>query len=344
MSEDSKSKGKVILGFIGCFIFFASFIIWIFIGCYGFFGTYEGLLGGSMLYGLKAEINIAFWLCVFPIVPVSFLYELIFGILYIARSKDKKFKKASGIFALAILLFLVTPCVFWEIRYQAKAISDSTSIRAYLKDTYGETAAREAKIRIDEFDKDYPHYLISTPVLAKGDAFELHYSEFNGRYQDNLENHINWGAEGFNESFNSYLDGKYHLPSNMHFEASFDGADLGNYHYGDDYTVFFPSAKYRIGKIYVDTDYADSNTLENIPVEIYENYYPLFEDYVEDCFIIIVRIKGKEAMSIQVDKPFYGNYYRATATFYAYKDFSSLNFLNGTVFIDEIGKTVVAIL
>lgn len=48
-------------------------------------------------------------------------------------------------------------------------------------------------------------------------------------------------------------------------------------------------------------------------------------------------------MSIQVDKPFYGNYYRATATFYAYNDFSSLDYLNGTVFIDEIGKTVVKI-
>ena len=49
------------------------------------------------------------------------------------------------------------------------------------------------------------------------------------------------------------------------------------------------------------------------------------------------------AMSIQIDEPFYGNYYRATATFYAYNDFSSLSYLDGTVFIDEIGKTVIAI-
>ena len=343
MSEDSKSAAKAVWGFIGCFLFFASFLVWIFIGCYGFFGTHEGLLGGPMIYGIKAELNIALWLCVFPVVPVCFLYELLFGILYVARSKDKKFKKATGIFLLVILLFVAAPCVFWGIRYQAKAISDSASIREYLKDTYGETVAREAKIRMAEYDKDYPYYNITTPVLAKGETFELHYSEFHGRYQDNLENRILWSSEGFSEDFNGYLDDKYQLPPNMHLEASFDGADLGNYHFGDNYAVFFPSAKYRIGKIYVDTDYSDRNTLESIPVDIYENYYPLFEKHVEDYFVIIVRIKGQNAMSIQVDKPFYGNYYRATATFYAYNDFSSLDYLNGTVFIDEIGKTVVKI-
>ena len=343
MSEDSKSAAKIIWGFIGCFIFFASLLVWIFIGCFGFFGTHEGLLGGPMIYGLDAELNIALWLCVFPVIPVCFLYELIFGIAYIARSKDKKFKRTSGIILLAVLLFLVTPCVFWGIRYHVKTISDSASIRAYLKDTYGETFAREAKIRMDEYDEDYPHYLISTPALAKGDTFELHYSEFNGRYQDNLENRIKWSSEDFCEDFNDYLDDKYQLPSNMHFEATFDGADFGDYHYGDDYTVFFPAAKYRIGKIYVDTGYTDSNTIENIPVDIYENYYPLFEDCIEDYFIIIVRINGEDAMSIQVDKPFYGNYYRATATFYAYNDYSALSYLNGTYFIDEIGKTVVTI-
>lgn len=343
MSEDNRSGRKIIWGFIGCFFFFASFIVWIFIGCYGFAGTHEGLLGGAMIYGLDAELNIALWLCVFPIVPVCFIYELLFGILYIARSKDKKLKKGTGIFLLVILGFLAAPCIFWGIRYQAKIMSDSASIRAYLKDTYGETAAHEAKIHMDEYDKDYPHYEISTPVLAKGDTFELHYSEFNGRYQDNLDDRINWGAEGFNEAFNDYLDDKYQLPSNMHIEATFDGADLGNYHYGDDYREFFPTAKYRLGTIYVETDYIDQNTIENIPVDIFENYYPLFKDYVDDSFIIVVRVNGENAMRIQVDKPFYGNYYRATATFYAYSDFSSLSYMNGTVFIDEIGKTVIAI-
>ena len=67
------------------------------------------------------------------------------------------------------------------------------------------------------------------------------------------------------------------------------------------------------------------------------------EDQIQDYFIIIVRMNGENAMSIQVDKPFYGNYYRATATFYAYNDFSVLSYLNGTYFIDEIGKTVVVI-
>ncbi|MEE3426153.1 MAG: hypothetical protein VZR26_11355 [Erysipelotrichaceae bacterium] len=196
---------------------------------------------------------------------------------------------------------------------------------------------------MDEFDKDYPNYEISTPILPKGKTFDLSYSEYKGRYQDNLENCINWSSEGFSEDFNNYLDDKYQLPSNMHFEAYFDGADLGDYHYGDDYTEFFPTAKYRIGKVYYDTEYTDKNTLQNIPVDVYENYYPLFEDHVENFFTIIVRVNGVEAMSIQIDEPFYGNYYRATATFYAYNDFSSLSYLNGTVFIDEIGKTVIAI-
>lgn len=343
MSEDSRSAAKVVWGFIGCFIFFASFLVWIFIGLFGFAGTHEGLLGGAMIYGLDAELDIGLWLCVFPIVPVCFLYELVFGIVYIGRSKDKKLKKGAGIFVLAVVLFLLTPCVFWGIRYQVKTLSDSASIRAYLKDTYGETVAREAKIHMDEYDKDYPHYEISTPVLPKGETFELSYSAFHGCYQDNLENCINWSSEGFIEDFNDYLDDKYQLPSNMHIEATFDGADLGDYHYGDDYTEFFPTAKYRIGKVIVDTDYIDRNTIQDIPVDVYENYYPLFEDQIQDYFIIIVRVNGENAMQIQVDKPFYGNYYRATATFYAFSDFSSLSYMNGTVFIDEIGKTVITI-
>lgn len=343
MSEDKKSAAKVVWGFIGCFFFFASFLVWIFVGCFGFAGTHEGLLGGPMIYGLDAELNVALWLCVIPVIPVCFLYELVFGIVYIARSKDKKLKKGTGIFLLAVLLFVASPCIFWAIRYQAKTLIDSASIRAYLKDTYGETAAREAKIRMDEFDEDYPYYEISTPILPKGKTFDLSYSEYKGRYQDNLENCINWSSEGFSEDFNGYLDDKYQLPSNMHFEAYFDGANLGDYHYGDDYTEFFPTAKYRIGKVYYDTDYTDKNTLQNIPVDVYENYYPLFEDHVENFFTVIVRVNGVEAMSIQIDEPFYGNYYRATATFYAYNDFQALSYLNGTVFIDEIGKTVITI-
>ena len=82
MSEDKKSAAKVVWGFIGCFFFFASFLVWIFVGCFGFAGTHEGLLGGSMIYGLDAELNIALWLCVIPVIPVCFLYELIFGIAY----------------------------------------------------------------------------------------------------------------------------------------------------------------------------------------------------------------------------------------------------------------------
>ena len=343
MSEDKKSAAKVVWGFIGCFFFFASFLVWIFVGCFGFAGTHEGLLGGSMIYGLDAEINVALWLCVIPVIPVCFLYELVFGIAYIARSKDKKLKKGTGIFLLAVLLFVASPCIFWAIRYQALVIGNSASIRSYLKDKYGETAARQAKIRVDEFDTEDPSFLISTPILEKGKTFDLHYSSYKGGYGDNLDDYISKGIPGFREDFGKYLDEKYQMPSNIHLDANFDGADMGDYHYGDDYTEFFPTAKYRIGKVYYDTDYTDKNTLQNIPVDVYENYYPLFEDHVENCFIIIVRVNGVEAMSIQIDKPFYGNYYRATATFYAYNDFQALSYLDGTVFIDEIGKTVITI-
>ena len=102
MSEDKKSAAKVVWGFIGCFFFFASFLVWIFVGCFGFAGTHEGLLGGPMIYGLDAELYVALWLCVIPVIPVCFLYELIFGIAYIARSKDKKLKKGTGIFLLGL--------------------------------------------------------------------------------------------------------------------------------------------------------------------------------------------------------------------------------------------------
>ena len=343
MSADSKSAAKLVWGFIGCFFFFASFLVWIFVGCFGFAGTHEGLLGGSMIYGLDAELNVALWLCVIPVIPVCFLYELIFGIAYIARSKDKKFKKGTGIFLLAVLLFVASPCIFWAIRYQALVIGNSASIRSYLKDKYGETAARQAKIRVDEFDTEDPSFLISTPILEKGKTFDLHYSSYKGGYGDNLDDYISKGIPGFREDFGKYLDEKYQMPSNMHIDAEFDGADLGDYHCGDDYTEFFPTAKYRICFLYVDLDDADYDAFINTPIEICDEYNFLLENSPNRCLQVIFRIDGEDALKVQIDAPFYGNYYRATATYYACNSYPELSYLNGTYFVDTLGKTVVEI-
>ena len=343
MSADGKSAAKVVWGFIGCFFFFASFLVWIFVGCFGFAGTHEGLLGGSMIYGLDAELNIALWLCVIPVIPVCFLYELIFGIAYIARSKDKKFKKGTGIFLLAVLLFVASPCIFWAIRYQALVIGNSASIRSYLKDKYGETAARQAKIRVDEFDTEDPSFLISTPILEKGKTFDLHYSSYKGGYGDNLDDYISKGIPGFREDFGKYLDEKYQMPSNMHIDAEFDGADLGDYHCGDDYTEFFPTARYRICFLYVDLDDADYDAFINTPIEICDEYNFLLENSPNRCLQVIFRIDGEDALKVQIDAPFYGNYYRATATYYACNSYPELSYLNGTYFVDTLGKTVVEI-
>ena len=343
MSEDKKSAAKVVWGFIGCFFFFASFLVWIFVGCFGFAGTHEGLLGGSMIYGLDAEINVALWLCVIPVIPVCFLYELIFGIAYIARSKDKKLKKGTGIFLLAVLLFVAAPCIFWGIRYQALVIGNSASIRSYLKDKYGETAARQAKIRVDEFDTEDPSFLISTPILEKGKTFDLHYSSYKGGYGDNLDDYISKGIPGFREDFGKYLDEKYQMPSNMHIDAEFDGADLGDYHCGDDYTEFFPTAKYRICFLYVDLDDADYDAFINTPIEICDESNFLLENSPNRCLQVIFRIDGEDALKVQIDAPFYGNYYRATATYYACNSYHEVSYLNGTYCVDTLRKTVVEI-
>lgn len=338
MSKDGIEIVKKILGFVGGILFFASFIPWILVGIAALMGVTEGIFGSETVYGFAALRTLITLFSVIPVFPVCLIIEILYAIFYV-RKAEKKFKVISIICASVAILALLIPCCFWVIKDQICLKEYEPDIREYLKVNYGETMSKEAKIRLKYYDT--PTFTVSTPVLSKGNTFEISYKEYSDDYMEFFTTSFYCEVKDYSEEFDNYLDNELGLPENYHMDARVLTIDFEDYHYGDDYTELFPRSNYIVAKIYVDVEDVYYEDLLNIPKTVYEEYVPLFEDKIDSSIIVNVTHKGLDVCSIQIDLPSQYNHNRAIAVFHFSNDFKQYQSMDGYVFIDEIGKDVI---
>ncbi|MBQ5769369.1 MAG: hypothetical protein IIV94_10895, partial [Clostridiales bacterium] len=84
---EKKNIAKKIFGAIGTFFFFASYHPYLYIILSSVGGVQSGLFGGHYIYGFDAMFNLLQWFIVIPIVPVCFIYQMVFGLIYIRKRK-----------------------------------------------------------------------------------------------------------------------------------------------------------------------------------------------------------------------------------------------------------------
>ena len=338
MSNDGKEIAKKILGFVGGILFFASFIPWIFFGFCALYGVSENFFGGANIYGLKALCCMFEWFLAIPVIEICLFIE-IFYVIFFVRKAGKGLKIASIVCAAVSILAMLIPCCIWGVKDHKRIKEYEPDLREYLKETYGETMSREAKISLKYYDE--PTFNLETPVLPDGHITEISYRDYEDDYMEFVANDYCALVDGFSDDFDNYLDKELGLPENMHMDAHVEAIDFGDYHYGDDYTELFPRTEYMAGRMNVELEEFTYDDLLNIPKTIYEEYVPLFEDKVPGSIIILVTHEGQNFCTIQVDMPSEGNHNRAIAVFTVSNNYKEYKDIDGYVFIDEIGKDVV---
>lgn len=78
---------KKVLSAIGTAFFFASYIPCVYIVLCSIEGVRSGLFGDNCIYGFDAKLDLLTWFIIIPVIPVCFIYQLVFGIAYIRKRK-----------------------------------------------------------------------------------------------------------------------------------------------------------------------------------------------------------------------------------------------------------------
>lgn len=293
-----------LFGIIGLVVFYLSFIPYLMLAWAAAAGT-DTFFGGDMFnhyeYGFKAVAYMGMLLSVIPVIPVCLIYQLAFGFLYI-RKRPVEIKKPAAIYSAVFAALILTPCLIHsscELFYYQRSVPE---IRSFLSEKYGEGVSKECKIRLD--DIYYEEFDVYSPVMPDGQPFTVSRSR-SGGFDDhgNLITGFEKTNEGFREELNLYLDDKYELPENMHFEARCTDIEFGDFKYGDDYSSLIPTAEYTINRIYIDVEDTDQKSLEKLLISIWKEQCPKFMDSLGDSLVMIISKDGQAIANLQITMP-----------------------------------------
>ena len=317
MATDSKTTCRKIMGIIGTVIFFASYVPFACLVDYGFHGTQSGLFGGPYIYGFEAIANCFIWLCFIPVYPVCFIYQLIFGILYIRKHKKLK------IITIAVVVSIITAILIAGFSFEYKKAQRlnkvSGEITDYLADKYGEGVTENISIIIEDYDDC--SYKVTAPVLPAFGDFIVVYTD---DYYDTLTDTFLSYNEDYQSDFETYLTEQYDLPDNYTIDVRIDNICFGDYRYGDDYDSLFADTAYTVSGVEVNVDSIDDEEVPDLINYVYENEYSKFEDILfEDYYMIYIKVNGENAISV-VNYPD-----RGTANISVYSNYNGCSELNG---------------
>ena len=286
-------------GIIGTVIFFLSFLPYIFLiysaifgigtGFFGFYGFY------GTLYGLKAVIYSGTMLILIPVLPVCFLYQVLFGVIYL-RVRPKKIRIPAAICACVFAALIVIPCLVYKGREIVYSKEEDPEVRRFLEDKYGEQFAAEARIVL--FSMENGEYRVYTPVLPDGEYFvvdrDVNTNEFNDH--NDLIHEFACSNIGFTDDLDTYLDEKYGLPGNAHIHAECMSIDFGDFRNGDDHSGLLTNADYWISSIRLEPSIIDQESLKDITLDIWETYVPEFGDHMGE-YITVYIYDGEEIIA-----------------------------------------------
>lgn len=306
----TEEKTIGIFGICGLILFYLSFIPYLLLIWSSVMGV-NTFFGGDSFnryeYGFKAVAYMGMCLtCIIPVIPVCLLYQILFGILYI-RKRPSEIRRPALIYSAAFAALILLPCLFYsgrEFIYYERSVPE---IRSFLSEKYGENVSRACKIKLDDMnDEEFDVY---SPVLSADNFFTVSRGR-DGGFDDHdnlIKGFVNENI-GFSEDLNSFLDDKYDLPENMHFEARCTNADLDCFEYGDDYSAIIPTAEYSIDRILVDLEMVNQETLEKTLTDIWKVQCPKFEDSLGDSLVVIVLVDGEAVANMQITMPIPANH------------------------------------
>lgn len=329
---EKKSTAKAIFGITGTIFFFASYFPYIRIIFSSAEGVQEGLFGGQIIYGFDAMIHLLQWFCIIPVIPVCFIYQVVFGITYIRKRKVLSVITIS--LASLIIAGVLTAGLPAEIKKIHQIKKDEPVITEFLDEKYGHGMASD--LRMSVFDYKSHGYKIESHVLPDG-LFFYAYADSTGSgdiYDDLIETFTRVNNE-YSDRFNAYVNSKYDHPENVRFRATIESIDFGDYKYGDDFTVLFDRTDYMINTIEFDTDDLNDDIVNGIIKDVWNNYFSQTEiPEGTDHLILYIKQNGKYAFSAAIfpgkgDTP-------ASALITTYADYPVVTKLNGSrILLDQ---------
>ena len=285
-------------GIIGTVIFVLSFSIWILVAYGAYAGVPKGLFSVDNVYGFEALKEIFTVYSLIPVVPLCLLYQILFASLYIRKSK-KILKSTALALTFSAVIFMLIPCLLFEHKKDVLLDECRPQITAHLTKRYGKEFAESVKIKIEDYDDRY-FYLIN-PATERpasihyyaGDPVELY---------DDVINYIN--NEEINKEFCKFEAAKLGLPDNVEIDTRMESADLTGFKAGDDPSVLFGSASFRIKKITINKDHCEANEVLPEFQKAWDELIPLIGDhYYNNSIRMAIRSGNKDFASAQIDYP-----------------------------------------
>ena len=316
---DKKSSAKKIFGIIGTVFFFLSYIPYVWIIINSIEGVQTGLIGGPYVHGFDAMINILLWLCIIPIVPACFIYQLIFGIAYIR--KRRKLSIVTLILVVLIVAGILAAGLPEVIKNDLQIKTDSPVISEYLEGKYGQELASNITLKV--YDYESHGYKVTAPVLPEGLCF---YTYVGNGYYDDLINTFTRENADYQERFDDYINSKYNMPENIRFQTHIESIDFGDYENGDDTSVLFERTNYSITAIAYETEEISDDIAIGIFKDAWNNYFSQSDIPSDtDHLTVYITRDGKNMLNaaIMPDKD------HPAAYITAYSDYSVSSDLNG---------------
>jgi hypothetical protein len=332
---EKKLTAKKIPGIIGSVLFFASYSPYFVLVYTGIAGTQRGLFGGAYIYGFDAMWKMFVWNCIVPIFPLCILYQLVFGIFYIR--KHKILTVITLITAAVTAASILSVGFTYENMKKRQINEDFDLIRSHLSEEYGNDLYSYYGIRV--LDYEGKSYMLRSTVLPDGAEFAVYTDE---DYTNDLISRFEICNENFHSEYEAYLESRFDLPENMHIQAEITAIDFGSYRDGDDYTMLFDRASYRISGIIVELEEADDSVITETLEKIWKEQSPKYENRMSnesvimtrdsdlDVYQVYIKVKGQNAFSVTVVYRLYNNSNTAYANITVYSDYKDNTSLDNT--------------
>lgn len=299
-----KSTTKKKLGTAAWIIFIASFASYLILIFTAIFGMNISFMGESNWEtGGVAVVFVAIVTCLIPILPISIIYQILYGIT-LSRASDKRKKIARILIISTLALILIPTCIHdtYKVYLNKKFYKDNyPKVEAYMENQFSEELMNTVKT-VDYNRKD-KYIIVNVKCdLGKG-ASEYpdgtmnvyYYIDDDGSVRDNFSTLF---GSTFNNDFNDglceYVKKQRNLPDNWNISVNIDSVDLTHYKPGDSAESVYPYCKYDSKNIRITMDkYSDSALIDEVNLfrDKYKEYFPQdvsFTVIIDDQYYALV--------------------------------------------------------
>lgn len=291
-----------VLGIVGTVFFFLSYIPFFALPLFSVFGINEGIFGVRTVYGIEAVYTLFCWLSLIPLYPVSIIYQIVWGIVYIRRKK-KALKIAAIALVAVILVSIAATCILFKFKENERYEQLLPEVRTYLTDKYGSEFADNAELYL--YDYDAGTFRGRSPLFDSTEVFEIDHAP--DGYYDNVINSFTRQNEKYEKAFRNYLDEKHSMEGEIHVQPHIASINFDGYSKGDDLSFLFPKTKYSIAGLQIELPHDEirQEKLITLTKKAIDEYVPKLGDHTLKFIMIYVRDEDSNSTvaTIQIDFP-----------------------------------------